>query len=122
MSMAMSGTEIPLVFDCEGEELVGVVHRPDSPGAIGVVTVVAGGPQYRGGVGRGLVSMGRELAAAGVPVMRFDHRGLGDSSGQFLGFEHLQSDLRAAIDAFRAAVPEIEQVVLWGGCDAASGY
>jgi exosortase A-associated hydrolase 1 len=88
---------------------------------IGVITVVAGGPQYRAGMGRGLVGMGRELAARGIPLMRFDHRGLGDSSGDFLGFEHLKDDLCAAVDSFMAAVPEVKKIVLWGGCDAASG-
>jgi uncharacterized protein len=120
MSVVQS-QEIPVVFQCAGETLVGIVHRPAIPAIIGVVTIIAGGPQYRGGVGRGMVSAARELSAAGVPVMRFDHRGLGDSGGKFLGFEHIAEDLQAAVTAFRREVPEVEKVVLWGGCDAASG-
>ncbi len=112
--------EFPVVFRCEGSELLGIVHRPQTPAPIGVLTLVAGGPQYRGGCGRQLVSMGRALAQAGIPVMRFDHRGLGDSAGDFLGFQHVESDLRAAIDCFMESVPGLQQVVLWGGCDAAS--
>jgi len=112
--------EIPLVFACAGEKLVGIVHKPATPAAIGVVTIIAGGPQYRGGVGRAMVSAARELSSAGIPVMRFDHRGLGDSSGTFLGFEHIGEDIQAAVSAFRDAIPEVRQVVLWGGCDAAS--
>jgi exosortase A-associated hydrolase 1 len=112
--------EIPIVFPCEGETLVGIVHKPPVAASIGVVTIIAGGPQYRAGVGRGMVSAARELAAAGVPVLRFDHRGLGDSGGGFRGFEHLAEDIQAAVDAFRRTVPEVSQVVLWGGCDAAS--
>ena len=53
--------------------------------------------------------------------MRFDHRGLGDSEGVFKGFRELEADLAAAIDAFVGAVPGMEEVVLFGGCDAASG-
>jgi uncharacterized protein len=113
--------EIPVVFQCAGETLVGIVHRPSTPAVIGVVTIIAGGPQYRGGVGRGMVSAARELSAAGVPVMRFDHRGLGDSGGEFLGFEHIAEDIQSAVAEFRRQVPEVEKVVLWGGCDAASG-
>jgi len=113
--------EIPLVFQCTGDTLVGIVHKPNTPAAIGVVTIIAGGPQYRGGVGRGMVSTARELAARGVPVLRFDYRGMGDSGGEFLGFEHIAEDIQAAVTAFQRAIPEVKKVVLWGGCDAASG-
>jgi exosortase A-associated hydrolase 1 len=113
--------EIPIVFQCAGETLVGIVHKPSISASIGVVTIIAGGPQYRGGVGRGMVSAARELSAAGVPVMRFDHRGLGDSGGKFLGFEHIAEDIQAAVEAFQREIPEVKKVVLWGGCDAASG-
>ena len=112
--------EIPLVFDCLDDDLIGIVHKPERPSSIGVLTVVAGGPQYRAGVGRGMVSLARDLASHGVPVMRFDYRGLGDSTGDFQGFDHIAEDLQAAVDAFRHAVPELKSVVLWGGCDAAS--
>jgi exosortase A-associated hydrolase 1 len=60
------------------------------------------------------------LAAAGIPVMRFDYRGMGDGGGKFLGFEHIAEDLQSAVDAFRQTVPEVRKVVLWGGCDSAS--
>jgi exosortase A-associated hydrolase 1 len=52
--------------------------------------------------------------------MRFDHRGIGDSDEPFLGFEALDEDIAAAIDAFLAQCPELREVVLWGLCDAAS--
>ncbi|MCB1705698.1 MAG: hydrolase 1, exosortase A system-associated [Halioglobus sp.] len=112
--------EIPLVFDCQGEDLVGIVHCPQAPGAVGVLTIVAGGPQYRAGVGRGMVSLARSLAGHGVAVMRFDYRGLGDSSGEFAGFGDIAEDIDAAVNAFRRQVPQVRKVVLWGGCDAAS--
>ncbi len=114
-------TEIPLVFDCLGDDLVGIVHKPESPSEIGVLTVVAGGPQYRAGVGRGMVSLARSLAGRGVAVMRFDYRGIGDSTGDFLGYDQTAEDIQAAVTAFQREVPEVKRVVLWGGCDAASG-
>ncbi len=116
----MTVREIPAVIDCEGDALISVTHVPDTVRARGVLAVVAGGPQYRGGVGRLQVKLARELAAAGIPVMRFDYRGLGDSEGAFRGFEDVEADLRAAIAHFRTLVPQMEEVVLWGGCDAAS--
>jgi len=112
--------ETALVFECEGEQLVGIVHRPVTPIPVGIVSVIAGGPQYRAGVSRNMVEMARELSAAGVAVLRFDHRGLGDSSGPFLGFKHNREDIQAAVDCLRREGPQVTEVVLWGGCDAAS--
>jgi len=116
----MSVREIPLVFDCEGSTLVGMVHLPAEIRTRGMLSVVAGGPQYRGGVCRMQLQMARELAAQGTPVMRFDYRGLGDSEGAFRGFRDIEPDLRAALQAFVGAVPGLKEVVLWGGCDAAT--
>ncbi len=117
----MNTEEIPLAFDCDGSTLIGIVHRPESPSSRGVLSLVAGGPQYRGGCCRQLVYMARDFASHGIPVMRFDHRGLGDGDGAFLDFEHVENDLAAAISAFKRTVPELREVVLWGGCNAASG-
>lgn len=109
-----------MVFDCDGSELVGVIHLPEQVRSRGMLSIVAGGPQYRGGVGRLQVQMARQLAAAGVPVMRFDYRGLGDGEGAFRGFQDVQADLRAALATFREHVPDVREFVLWGGCDAAA--
>lgn len=112
--------EIPVVFDCRGDTLVGMVHRPGVAKTRGLLSVVAGGPQYRVGVGRLQVQLARSLAADGIPVMRFDHRGLGDSEGGFRGFQDVADDLGAALQAFRREAPEVREFVLWGGCDAGS--
>jgi exosortase A-associated hydrolase 1 len=117
---AASANEIPIVFECKGCRLVGVVHRPAQPQARGLLSIVAGGPQYRGGLARMQVRLARRLAAAGVPVMRFDYRGLGDSEGEFRGFRDIEADIAAALRAFAAQVPELREVSLWGGCDASS--
>jgi exosortase A-associated hydrolase 1 len=107
-----------LVFDCEGEQLVGVVSGAGIA-AVGLVIIV-GGPQYRIGSHRQFVLLGRRLAQAGIPVMRFDYRGMGDSTGEMRSFEHVVPDITAALAAFRTARPSLERVVLWGLCDAAS--
>ena len=111
--------ECPVVFGCGGDELIGVVARPAQPARRGVLIVV-GGPQYRAGSHRQFVLLSRDLAARGYAAMRFDVRGMGDSSGAPRSFEQLNEDIAAAIGCFRAAVPEIDDVVLWGLCDAAS--
>lgn len=111
--------ERTVVFACAGDELVGVLHEGSAGARTGVVIVV-GGPQYRVGSHRQFLQLARHLAAAGMPVLRFDTRGMGDSGGAFPGFEALDADIRAAVDALCAEKPALERVALWGLCDAAS--
>ena len=115
----MSITELPCAFDCEGDTLIGVATLPAQPRARGLLVVV-GGPQYRVGSHRQFVLLARRLAREGFAVMRFDCRGMGDSTGQRRGFEVIDGDIRAAIDSLQAACPAVKEVVLWGLCDAAS--
>jgi exosortase A-associated hydrolase 1 len=60
------------------------------------------------------------LSAEGYPVFRFDQRGWGDSYGEFHDFDAIADDIRAAIDTFMLEEPSLEEVVLWGECNAAS--
>jgi exosortase A-associated hydrolase 1 len=116
----MTFAEQAVVFDCHGEQLVGVLAAPAVPAAVGVVVVV-GGPQYRAGSHRQFVLLARRLAAAGIAVLRFDYRGMGDATGAVRSFEQSGDDIAGAIDVLRARCPAVERVVLWGLCDAASG-
>jgi exosortase A-associated hydrolase 1 len=113
------GSEMPLVFECRGESLLGILH-PGAASARTGVLIIVGGPQYRLGSHRQFVLLARRLAAAGVPVLRFDYRGMGDSGGDRMNFKDAEPDIAAAVDAFIAARPGLSQVVLWGLCDAAS--
>lgn len=117
----MKVEERPVVFECEGVQLIGILHIPERPQAAGVLGVPAGGMQYRAGCGRQLLSLARSMAAQGTPVMRFDRRGIGDSVGELLSFEYMEADLRSAIAVFQENIPELKHIVLYGGCEAASG-
>ena len=117
----MTVNKIPLSFDCEGSLLIGVLTLKNAAkNTIGIITVPAGGPQYRAGVGRQLVTMASDFAERGIPVLRFDYRGMGDSEGEFRDFQSILPDLKAAVAEFRRQVPGLEKIVLWGGCNAAS--
>ncbi|CAN5396956.1 hydrolase 1, exosortase A system-associated [soil metagenome] len=120
----MSFTERAEVFECHGEPLCGILSLPD--GAAGkaphdvAVLIVVGGPQYRAGSHRQFVSLARSLARAGYPVLRFDTRGMGDSSGAAMSFEKSGADISSAVAALKKRCPGVERVVLWGLCDGAS--
>jgi exosortase A-associated hydrolase 1 len=118
----MNIIERGISFACEGCWLYGVLSLPpaSAPLAQRGVLLVVGGPQYRVGSHRQFTLLARELAQQGVPVLRFDYRGMGDSEGEMRGFLDVEADLRAAIDAFGREVPAVRDVVLWGLCDAAS--
>jgi exosortase A-associated hydrolase 1 len=111
--------ESAMTFDCAGEQLVAIISEPQAKTRLGVIVVV-GGPQYRVGSHRQFVLLARRLANDGIPVMRFDFRGMGDSSGATQTFEDIIPDIAAAINAFVAAHPSLDRIVLWGLCDAAS--
>jgi exosortase A-associated hydrolase 1 len=111
--------ELAFTFPCRGAELVGILHPGAAQASRGVLIVV-GGPQYRVGSHRQFLLLARDLAAAGVPVLRFDCRGMGDAGGEAVDFEHCNDDIAAAIDAFFAHSPGLCEVIIWGLCDAAS--
>ena len=106
-----------MTFACEGVQLVGTV---DHAGGLTGVLLVSGGNEVRSGAWNGQALLAARLAARGVPVMRFDRRGVGDSEGENRGFRDEAEDIRAALAAFRSAVPGMGRVFGFGNCDAAS--
>lgn len=127
----MSYREEAVAFMCEGESLVGILSSPQSgcardchvlpstAASIGVVIIV-GGPQYRAGSHRQFTLLARALAEAGYPTLRFDYRGMGDSTGAQRTFDAVHDDVSAAIGALVRHQPTVGRVILWGLCDGAS--
>ncbi len=112
-------TEIPVVFSCGADRLTGILHS-GSAGAKTAIVISVGGPQYRVGSHRQFVLMARHFASTGIPVLRFDYRGMGDAEGTQRSFESVDQDIRAAIDCVFAELASVNRVVLLGLCDAAS--
>lgn len=115
----MNYTESAFAFECQGDNLIGIAVLPEKPVERGVLVIV-GGPQYRTGSHRQFALMTRYYAAAGIPAMRFDYRGMGDSEGELRDFESIGEDIQAAVDAFFEHAPGMKEVILWGLCDAAT--
>ena len=102
---------------CEGEMLAATLDEGAHPAGLLIVT---GGNETRAGAFSGMAALAARIAAAGHPVLRFDRRGTGDSTGGNSGFRGSGPDIAAAIEAFRAEVPGLRRIVGFGNCDAAS--
>jgi pimeloyl-ACP methyl ester carboxylesterase len=99
-----------------GALVCGNLVRPAQPRSVGVV-LVHGWSGYRSGPHGVLTCLGRELAAAGYPTLRFDFRGRGESGGD--GLEStlvtMADDLVAA-SAWLATRCGVERLVYLGLC------
>jgi pimeloyl-ACP methyl ester carboxylesterase len=75
--------ERPLIIRSRGEELVGVLTLPDAPATSPEVGIVFAQSGSRGRIGNTFhyPYFSRRFAAAGIPTLRFDPAGLGDSTG-----------------------------------------
>ncbi|MBX3565055.1 MAG: hydrolase 1, exosortase A system-associated [Sphingomonas sp.] len=104
-----------IAFPCAGETLVGSLD--EAPGTTGLL-IVSGGNEIRCGAHRGMALLAARVAEAGHPVLRFDRRGIGDSTGENGGFKTSVEDIAAAVASFRAA--GVSRIIGYGNCDAAT--
>lgn len=103
-------------FPCAGETLIGTLDA--SAGDTGLL-ILSGGNELRCGAHRGMALLAGELAEAGIPVFRFDRRGVGDSTGANRGYAESAPDLAAAAALF-VAEAGLRRLVAFGNCDAAT--
>ena len=108
-----------VVVPCGDDQLAGILTRPRNANGLGLV-ILPGGAQTRVGAHRQHVLLARSLAARGVASLRFESRGMGDSDGTHPGFADLGPDIAAAVRALRSIVGGLDQVILYGLCDAAT--
>ncbi|MCG2584729.1 serine aminopeptidase domain-containing protein [Massilia sp. TS11] len=107
-----------LRFTCAGQHLVGVLSLPERPLPRGLL-LLPDSRQTRSGQHRQFTLLAEALAARGIPVLRFDPRGTGDSEGKQHASDQLDEDLHAAHLAFLSACPGLSQVVLCSVGDGA---
>jgi exosortase A-associated hydrolase 2 len=102
-------------LDLNGEHIFCGLHRPAQPASRGVVMCHPLGEEKLWSH-RVFVSFARDLAAAGIAVLRFDFRGEGDSSRDFqeADLETRIRDTCLAVDALREFIPSVTDVTLVG--------
>jgi exosortase A-associated hydrolase 1 len=106
-----------ITFSCLGEKLAGTLDEAEATTGL---LIVSGGNEIRIGAHRGMALLSAKLAVAGIPVFRYDRRGIGDSTGINSGFEHSVDDMAAAVATFRSHCPQLTRIVGFGNCDAAT--
>ncbi len=108
-------------FLCGHHRLYGIVHMP--PGikcSHFIVIIVTGGPQIRAGAHRLYVQLSRFLSGHGIPTMRFDYEGMGDSEGRFVGFSGAGPSIAAAVSFLQKRYSPDMKIVFWSLCDGAT--
>ena len=107
-----------VTIPCEGEILLATLDGP-ADAAIGWLFVV-GGSQTRVGPHRLYERLAARLAEAGQAVIRFDRRGIGDSSGEDTGYLDSATDIDAALAMLEEQFPQLSSIFGFGLCDGAS--
>lgn len=105
-----------VTIPCAGETIAATFDPAEGDTAL---LIVSGGNELRIGAHRGMALLAASVAAAGYPVLRYDRRGIGDSSGTNGGFLSAAPDLVAAATWLRAATGAV-RIVGFGNCDAAT--
>lgn len=108
-----------ITLGSKGNRLVATLDLPDGLSARVGVLIVSGGNEIRAGAHRGQAMLAAGLAREGVPVLRFDRAGVGDSTGENVGFAGSLHDI---FDASLVLANEtgVQAIVGVGNCDAAT--
>lgn len=105
-------------YDCGGSRVIATLdHGTKSVGLI----IVSGGNEPRNGAFNFQSRLARAVSLAGFPVLRFDRRGVGDSEGDNQGYLNSADDIASAAECLRREYPQINSLLAYGNCDAATG-
>ena len=118
----ISGTAVeqPVEFLVADQPLYGCLTQP-SPGAELAAVFVHGWSGIRGGPNRLFVHLARAMVEDGIPALRFDLRGRGDSGGNGLetSLRTMAEDLEQAVEFARESTG-CSRVLLVGICSGAN--
>jgi len=106
--------EKPVTFKCENEQIVGILHLPESQ-KFSLIIIVHGWNSNKLGPHSFFVKAAREFAKNGFGVLRFDFRGSGDSEGSYENqtITSMLKDLETVISNV-LEIEEIEKICLIG--------
>ena len=116
---ASAADETPLYFDAGGTSLFGILTRPSGSGRdLGVLVLGGGGYMFSAQRNRLPVRMCRRFAAEGLPALRFDYAGTGDSGGSPPAMYRLTEPFAEQCEAAGRALERagVDRYVLVGNC------
>jgi exosortase A-associated hydrolase 1 len=101
---------------CAGETLAATL---DSAAGATALLIVSGGNEIRSGAHAGMAQLASRIAEQGFPVLRYDRRGIGESTGQNQGFLDSAAEIAAAAEFLRLE-QKAHKIIAFGNCDAAT--
>tara|TARA_R110001606_G_scaffold105716_3_gene230043 strand:+ start:34960 stop:35781 length:822 start_codon:yes stop_codon:yes gene_type:complete len=102
---------------CEHGMLAATLDGGKGPTAL---LIVSGGNEIRSGAHSGMARLALRISEQGFPVLRYDRRGIGESSGDNQEFLGSAEEIAAAVKFLRQEQPHVKSVIAFGNCDAAT--
>ena len=102
---------------CEGETLAASL---DSGTEATGLLIVSGGNEIRAGAHGGMAQLAGRVSEQGFPVLRYDRRGIGESSGENREFLGSADEIAAATQFLRQKQPRVNKIIGFGNCEAAT--
>ena len=102
---------------CESDMLAATL---DSGAVTTALLIVSGGNEIRSGAHSGMAQLASNISERGFPVLRYDRRGIGESTGENLGFLGSVEEITAAAKFLRQEQQQVQRVIAFGNCDAAT--
>ncbi len=101
---------------CGSDMLAATLDSATNPTAL---LIVSGGNEIRSGAHGGMSRLAARIADHGFPVLRYDRRGIGESTGQNRGFLGSVAEIAIATEFLRQQ-QNIQNIIAFGNCDAAT--
>lgn len=102
---------------CESDMLAATL---DSGTGSTALLIVSGGNEIRSGAHSGMAQLASRILEHGFPVLRYDRRGIGESTGQNRSFLGSAEDIAAAAKFLRQEQQQVDKIIGFGNCDAAT--